>query len=215
MPHRIQNLKPKMRRQGAAVDAAGQKPALSYDSSSDIIMFKEESWTAIVLGWLKTSIMFTLSAALIMGILYIILAGTLLFFTPVSGQLALVARGTFLGGDPSAGEVILASNDIPASTDPLSKIKDGTFGVPNSIVVKVIGAPNSTVTQTGSGIRSDDGSEATGAVKFPEGSGNSVQLGDELAVQCVSGACTVGDIFIINTNLVYGEVRNVGDLNGK
>ena len=208
MVHRIQNVKPRMRKAGNSVDATGQKPALSFDTSSDIIMFKEESWVAIVLSWLKTSIMFALSAALIMAILYVILAGTLLFFTSVSGNLALVARGTFLGGNPSTGEIVLASNDVPASTDPLSKMKDGILGVPNSIVVEVLSNPNEIITKTSDGISVENGGTFSGNVKFPEGSDNPLQLNKQIAVQCVAGSCTVGDIMVLDTNLIYGEVRN-------
>lgn len=211
MAYRIQNLKPKLRKTGKEIDASGIKPALSYDSTSDIIMFREESWVSIVTGWVKTSVLFALSAALILSILYIILAATLMFITPVDGKLTLVARGTFLGGNPSIGEVVLASSQTPAAADPLSKIKAGVFGLDNAEVVKVESDASASITVGSDKVTLADGTEVQGSTTLGEGESNSMVLKDQLLVRCIAGSCEGKDLFILDKNLVYGEVQNYED----
>lgn len=214
MAYRIQNLKPKLKKGGKEVDGSGVKPNLSYDSSSDIIMFREESWFSIVLSWIKTSLLFGLSAALILGVLYVILSATLLFVTPINGHPVLIARGTFLGGEPTIGQTILTSGTTAAPTTVIGKAENGILGVDNAQVVKVSSNTIGTVTEAPNGLNID-GKFVEGKVVLKNAQKLPTTLKDQVVVKCEAGACDVGSLFIVDQKAIYGEVRNGNNLNAR
>lgn len=210
MVYRIPEAKPSLKGSGSPVDVSEEKPALAYDSNSDIIMFSEESWLTISLSWLKTSFFFLMSAMLIFTIMYGTLAASLLFATPVDGKVTVVARDTFLGGIPSKGNVVLTSPTQAAGTSPMDRLKEAGLGVKDSQLVTILSGPNDHVQING------DSFVVTGQEpgSYPGSLGNasgakvtaSFQLANQYVAQCVSGACIPGEFILVEDANTYGEL---------
>lgn len=216
MVYRIPEAKPRIKGSGSAVDASEERPALAYDSNSDIIMFSEESWFSISLSWLKTSLMFLLSAMLIFTIMYGTLAASLLFATPINGKVEVIARNTFLGGVPSKGDVVATSPTQAAAENPLDKLKEAAFGIPDAQIVKVVSGPNDTVQVSGNTIiiGGQEPGTYTGELKDATGKAmtGSFQLSEQFVTECVSGGCAPGSFVVVEDANVFGELV---DLKGK
>lgn len=210
MPYRIQQHKPKLK-SGKDLSNTGVKPALSYDSSSEIIMFKEETWTSIVLNWLKTTAGFAGIAALILALLYFIVSSTLVFGTVVDGKVDLVARGTFYGGVPKTGTSILVSETTPAPDDFFGKLQNGVTGVDKPSIVIVKSGPSDTLTSAGNGINVD-GKVVAGKPTLAKNESLPMTLKDSYLVQCVSGACkdSKEDLYVVSKTMIYGQVHTAG-----
>lgn len=213
MVYKIQDLKPSLKKQGS-VDTSAVKPALAYDSNSDIIMFSEESWLSIVGSWLKSAVLLLLSALLIFAALYTVLAATLFFVTVVDDKPTFVARNTFLGGVPSVNDRILASKTTPASTDPLSRLQSSFLGVQDPVVVQVLTEPNDTVSVSGGNVTVTGKNTNTYDGVFVNDKGDasnlpSTPMTNQILVKCLSGSCTPGQFFLVKIDNVYGEVKNI------
>lgn len=216
MVYRIPEAKPSLKGSGAPVDVSEEKPALAYDPNSDIIMFSQESWLTIGVGWLKASFMFLLSAMLIFTIMYGTLAASLLFATPVGGKVTVVARDTFLGGIPAKDDVVLISPTQAAGENPLDRLKDAGLGVNEAQIVKILSGPNDTVQISGGKftIGGQESGSYEGTVLNAEGKpvSGTFQLTNQYVTSCVSGACTPDTFIIADDKNLYGEIV---DLEGK
>lgn len=213
MVYKIQDLKPSLKKQGS-VDTSAAKPALAFDSNSDIIMFSEESWFSILGSWIKSALLLLLSALLIFAALYTVLAATLFFVTGVDDKPAFVARNTFLGGVPSVEDTILISKNTPASTDPLFRLQSAFLGVNEPAIVKVLTEPTDTVSASGGTVTVTGKNPNTFDGAFVNDKGetsnlNQTLMTDQILVECVSGSCTSGQFFLVKVDNVYGEVKNV------
>lgn len=218
MVYRIQEVRPALKISGSAVDASEEKPAMAYDSTSEIIMFSEESWLAISLSWLKTSIMFLLSAMLIFTVMYVTLASSLLFATPVEGKVTVVARDTFLGGIPNIDDTALASVTQEAGKNPLDRLMEAAMGVKESQIVKISSLPTDTIAINGDNfavIRKVQGKEqavltGTGAVMVEgQRATSSFTLNEQYLATCVSGNCTPGEFVVVEDKKIFGEVVDI------
>lgn len=216
MVYRIPEAKPSLKGGGSYVDVSEEKPALAYDSNSEIIMFSEESWLQISLSWLKTSFLFLMSAMLIFTIMYGTLAASLLFATPINGKVAVVARDTFLGGIPSKDDVIVVSPTQAAGKNPLDRLKEAGLGIKDAQVVKVLSGPtdNVQIKEGGFAISGEESGSYSGDLIST--SGNKVvasfKLEKQYIAECVSGACTPGTFVVVEDKNTYGELV---DLEGK
>lgn len=213
MVYKIQDLKPSLKKQGS-VDTSSAKPALAFDSNSDIIMFSEESWFSILGSWIKSALLLCLSALLIFAALYTVLAATLFFVTGVDDKPVFVARNTFLGGVPSVDDMILVSKTTPSSTDPLSRLQSAFLGIDEPAIVKVLTEPTDNVTASGGKVTVTGKNPNTydGAFVNDKGEASSLNqtiMTDQILVECVSGSCTAGQLFLVKNDNVYGEVKNV------
>jgi hypothetical protein len=217
MVHRIQEHKPSLKQGGGVVDTSDVKPALAYDANSDIIMFSEESWLSIVISWVKSGLMFLLSAFLIFLVLYITLAVSLLFVTVVGDKTVAVARGTFLGGEPALLDVVLTSPTEETSEDPLNRLKVGFMGIENPQIVRVQSGPldtvvakNGKITVSGKAALSYDG-------VLVDKNNNPAEMNDKLVsqylVQCVSGSCEPGKFFIVDQANIFGKIQTLNGSN--
>jgi len=214
MVHRIQDYKPSLRQHGLAVDTSDAKPALAYDSNSDIVMFSEESWFKIFAGWLKSGALFLVSAVLIFAVLYTTLAVSLFFTTFVEGKPVFVARGTFLGGEPALTDKILGSRTEASEDDPLNRLQYAFMGVPNSVVGEISSGPVDTISAANGQISISGSSSQSYEGVLVDESGqpqdvSSRKLQDEYLVKCMSGECQPGSYFLIKGESIFGEVQNV------
>lgn len=210
MVYRIPEAKPSMKGSGSFVDVSEEKPALAYDSSSDIIMFSEESWLRISLSWLKTSFLFLMSAMLIFTIMYGTLAASLLFATPVAGKVTVVARDTFLGGIPAKGDVAVVSPSQAAGKNPLDRLKEAGLGIKDAQIVKILSGPNDNIEmkEGGFNVTGEESGSYPGDLISTSGNKvvNSFKLEKQYVAQCVSGACTPGTYVIVEDKNTYGEL---------
>lgn len=210
MVYRIPEAKPSLKGGGSFVDVSEEKPALAYDSNSDIIMFEEESWLRISLSWLKTSFLFLMSAMLIFTIMYGTLAASLLFATPIDGKVTVVARDTFLGGIPSKDDIAVVSPTQAAGKNPLDRLKEAGLGIKDAQIVKILSGPNDTIQirEDGFVISGEESGSYNGALVST--SGNKViasfKLEKQYVAECVSGACTPGAFVVVEDKNTYGEL---------
>lgn len=215
MVYRIPEAKPRLKG-GGSVDVSEVKPALAYDSNSDIIMFSEESWLTITLSWVKTLGLFILSAMLIFTVLYGTLAASLLFATPVDGKIQVVARDTFLGGIPSKGDSALASPVQIAGDNPIDNLKEAALGVENGQVVKIISGPTDLISvRSGSfTVEGKNGGNYGGDLINGEGNriNDSFQLNRQYVGECLSGHCTPGSFVLVEETNIFGEIVPLGDM---
>jgi len=213
MVHRIQDYRPNLKKSGPTVDTSDEKPALAYDSNSDIIMFSEESWVSIILGWLKSALLLIGSALLIFFVLYVTLSVSLFFVNFVGGKPAFVARGTFLGGQPAVSDYVYTSGTTDASDDPLSRLQYAFLGVPDAEIVQVASGPSDTVAVNDGNIKVTGENNATYKGTFVDDKGKSASLNDKLSdsylVMCVSGSCEKGTFHLMSKDRIYGEVQNI------
>lgn len=210
MVYRIPEAKPSLKESGSYVDVSEEKPALAYDSSSEIIMFSEESWLRISLSWLKTSFLFLLSAMLIFTVMYGTLAASLLFATPVDGKVTVVARDTFLGGIPSKGDITVVSPTQAAGKNPIDRLKEAGLGIKDAQIVKVLsGATDSIqITEGGFSVTGEEPGSYNGTLINTSGNKvvGSFKLERQYIAECVSGACTPGTYVVVEDANIYGEL---------
>ena len=214
MVYRIPEVKPSLKGGGSPVDASEHRPALAYDSNSEIIMFSEESWLSIAGSWLKTSGLFLLSAMMIFLVIYVTLAASLLFATPVNGKVTVVARDTFLGGVPSQGEVVLASPTQAAGKNPLDRLKEAALGVSKAETVTILSGPTDTLQIDDSSVSVSGGKKPgtyRGTVLDPMNQKvtGTVQLNNQYLGQCDTG-CTPGTYVIVPDTNIFGKVVDFG-----
>jgi hypothetical protein len=215
MVHRIQEYKPTLKKSGGAVDTSDTKPALAYDSNSDIIMFAEESWFSIIGAWLKTGFLFIVSAVLIFTVLYVTLAVSLVFVTVINDKANIITRGTFLGGEPGVSEQILVSASKVEADDPLSRLSDAFLGIPDAQIGTVVSGPLDTIT-SGNGtvtVRGEGEAAYPGDILNAKGEVvqmNNQKLEGQFLVSCDSGACTPGSFMLVDDDRIFGEVQQLG-----
>lgn len=214
MVHRIQDYKPNLKRSGSPVDTSDSKPALAYDSSSDIIMFSEQSWVSIILNWLKSGLMFLVSALFIFFVLYVTLAATLFFGNLIDGKITFVARGTFLGGQPAVEDYVLSSATEAEKDDPLSRLQYATMGVPNAQVVQIASGPVDIITATASGVTVQGENNASFDQPLYNNEGELVtasnqKLNNQYLALCVAGECEPNTFVIISADNIHGEIQNL------
>lgn len=214
MVYRIKEYKPALKQGGSPVDVSEHKPALAYDTNSDIVMFAEESWLSISINWLKSGLLFLASALLIFTVLYGTLAASIVFITPVDGQLNVVARGTFLGGIPSNGDIVLASATQKAGVSPIDRLKEAALGIEGAKVVKVLSGSTDAVTTNDGTITVAGQSNATytGQLLDSEGkvvNANNKRLDNQFLALCVAGDCQKDTYVIVDSDKIFGEVTNV------
>ena len=213
MVYRIPETKPSLKG-GGTVDASEEKPALAYDANSDIIMFSEESWLRIVGNWFKTTFMFMLSAVFIFTIMYGILAGSLLFATPVDGKVTLTARDTFLGGVPSPGDIVLSSTSQKAAEGPLERLKEAGLGVDDAQITKILTGPHDSVSFNGDSfaVSGIEPGNYNGILMNSAGERvtKNFQLNNQYVTECMSERCAAGTFIIVDDDKIFGEVVELG-----
>jgi hypothetical protein len=158
--------------------------------------------------------MFLLSAMLICTVMYVTLAASLLFATPIEGKVSVVARGTFLGGIPAKDDFVVASPTQAAGTNTLDKLKEAAFGIESAEVVKIASAPTGMVQIDGDSIvvSGMEPGSYTGIVLDDKGERitSSVQLNKAYLAECVSGSCKPGTFVIVDGTKIFGELVNFG-----
>lgn len=214
MVHRIQEYKPSLKQHGLSVDTSDAKPALAYDPNSDIIMFSEESWVSIVVAWVKSGFMFIISAVVIFTVLYVTLAVSLFFITPVDGEPTFVSRGTFLGGEPALQDRVLTSASEKDQSDPISRLEYAFMGVPDAAIVQIASGPLDVISANDGMISVSGNNSVQYAGNLVNSQGETITVssqslkGEYLAL-CLSGSCTPNTYTIVDAQNIFGEVQNV------
>jgi len=201
-------------RSGQEIDGTTDKPSLNLPGAQDIIEMKEETWSSIILGWLRSAILFVLLTFLLLGVVYTVLAGTIIFAaSPSSSGTVLVARGTFVGAAATPNSQIYISETTRNKDDFLNNIKVGFLGAPDPSIVTVessqydkVQIRNNSVVVNGKEI-SGKFVDKTSPSKKPVT--KTVQLNKEYLVSCKIGDCKAGTLYIIEQAQIYGEVKKL------
>lgn len=215
MVYRIPEARPHLKG-GGTVDVSEQKPALAYDSNSDIIMFAQESWLTITASWLKSALMFILSALLIFTVMYGTLAASLFFVTSVDSKVTAVARDTFLGGIPAKNDMVLTSPTQVAGDNPLDRLREAVLGVKDAQIVEILSGPSDKISMSGDSftVTGQEPGFFHGAIISSDGKRitKNFQLGDQYLTSCVGGACKPNTFLIVEEENLYGEVVNLKEM---
>lgn len=144
-------------------------------------------------------------------VLYLCFAATWMRVVPtLSGSgLVPVKNVTYDGGIVPADVEILVDRANPQDSDLLSHIKQSFVPSDDAAVVRVITGPYGEMQWGQPNILTVDGNPI--GVPFPPDSDGKSPidefnpfLRDEYVVECVSGACEVGDAFIVHKDNIYG-----------
>lgn len=201
--------KGKLRSSSKIVDLDSEEsPRLSAPSTlTPIVEYETIGWGEVIRGWAKSIVIFLILAAVLVVGIYAGLAATIAYSTstPGSGQF-FVARGTYVGGTVPAGSTIYVSTTNAVENSFLTNLQEGFSGLPNGAVVKTIAGPVEEIVVDNTGRASVGGDDISGVL--PADFANGGYLKNQYLVECVSGACTSGDLLVINQNQISGEVIN-------
>lgn len=201
--------KGKLRSSSKIVDLDSEEsPRLSAPSTlTPMVEYETIGWGEVIRGWAKSIVIFLLLAAVLVVGIYAGLAATIAYSTstPGSGQF-FVARGTYVGGTVPQDSTIYVSTSNVVSNSFLTNLQEGFSGLPNGAVVKTIAGPVEEIIVDNYGNASVGGDDIAGVLpaEFAQGG----YLKNQYLVECVSGACTAGDLLVINQNQISGEVIN-------
>lgn len=147
---------------------------------------------------------------------YAMIAGTLGFMSNNAGGLNWVTRPAFSGEAMQGGYInvqnqkVYASLNTPASTDFISQIMTGFFGVPQSFIGKAVLLNESatiSISEDGEISYEKDGYEETlNGIYNGNLRGETKQLVDQYILECISGACENGELVIVDRANIYGVV---------
>lgn len=207
--------KAKLRNTAQEVDSTSEKPKLNLPGVQDIVELKEESWVSIIWGWVKSILLFAIFTCILLSLVYTALAGTIIFLANAgvssSGhpQPALVVRGTFIGGTATKNSHLYISGSEVNPENFLNNVKVGFVGAPNAATVVVRSNQFDNISINGN-VASIESQVVPGKLVGPYSKTGVTEhrLNNEYLVECVSGGCTKGTLFIISKSLVYGEVKN-------
>jgi hypothetical protein len=205
--------KVKLRKHGSLVNATSVEPERQFaGGAQNIIEVKEESWASIILGWVKTIVGYFALVVVLLLAVYTGLAATVVFFSSVGGQTALVARGTFIGGIPDKGDMMYISNDTPDPKSPVNNVVVGFKGAPEASIVENMSAEYDKVSVSGNNIQIADQVINDAVLLNAKGdrvTSGTISLNNQYVVQCVTGACDADSYLVIDSKQIYGEIKNV------
>jgi hypothetical protein len=196
--------------QAEIVDSSTERPQLHLPGVQDILEVKEESWPSIILGWFKGILLFAVFTTAVLALIYVALAGTVMFVANPSGQsLVLVARGTFTGGIAEKGSTLYISETSKAPTTFFDNLLVGFTGGEDASTVKVESTQYDLLILDDETVKVDGETIEGRFIASPANAivSGQLRLDNTYLVSCVSGNCEKGTLYVVNQSQVFGEVK--------
>lgn len=208
--------KGKLRSGSKIIDIENEQPLINNNiNAQTTIEYEEISWGTIIMGWVKTVILFILLGIFLLVGTYAGLSATILYATQAgNSDPFIVARGTYVGGKVPENSFIYVNTKGEIENNFLSNLSEGFGGIKDGAVVKTLAGPvqellvdNKKETIT---IIEDGETKETIDGVLPEEYAGTDFLKNQYLVECMAGACEKGELLIIDQNQISGEVITVG-----
>lgn len=206
--------KGKLRSSSKIFELNEEEPKLSNNVLPTVIEYEEIGWGHIIKGWVKSILVFLLLGLVLVVGAYAGLAATISYGTiDDRGEIIVVARGTYVGGVVPKDEIVYISTTHILDGNLWDNLQQGFVGIPNAATVQVLAGPVQEIEVQANQILLKKGTETVGKIEgvIEDLTPNKTVLQNEYIVRCLGGACEPGELLLIKSAQISGEVVTIRD----
>lgn len=211
----VNNIKPKYKKSSKIYkNPEDAKPLYGIPGAVAPIAYETLGWGSILNGWLRGILSFILLFAVLAAMLYAALSATVAYTVRINAEPHIVARNTFIGGTATPDSILYVSTEEKVPNEFMPNLMQGIEGlitgasIPKPTVVKTIAGPTNDLQWDGTKITIAPGTkkETTIDEKVYGLKDNQNFLKNQYIVECITGDCKKGSLFILPADNVAGEL---------